>query len=63
MNQVVVPSVIGLPAATAEAILRAAGLRMSPTAPWGSVKAIRSQAPPAGVVQTVGSPIFVVFDS
>ena len=60
---VVVPSVVGMPATTAEALLRAAGFRMSPSAPWGSTVHVRSQAPPAGVRMAGGSWVTVVFGS
>lgn len=61
MEQTVVPSVIGLPATTAEAVLRAAGFRMSPSAPWGGTAQVQSQAPPAGVRQAAGSSVTVIF--
>ena len=60
MEQAVVPSVVGLPATTAEAILRAAGLRMSPSAPMGSGAHVRSQAPPAGIRVSVNSTVSVI---
>lgn len=61
MNQIVVPSVVGLPATTAQAILRASGFRMSPTAPWGSALVVHSQAPPSGVLHVAGSTVTVIF--
>ncbi len=61
MDQRAVPSVVGLPATTAEAVLRAAGFAMSPSAPMGSQAHVQSQAPPAGVPMAVGSRVSVVF--
>ena len=61
MEQAVVPNVVGLPATTAEALLRSAGFTMTPSAPWGSDVHVRSQAPPPGVRQASGSSVTVVF--
>ena len=63
MNQIVVPSVVGLPATTAEAVLRAAGFRMLPSAPIGTDLSIRSQAPPGGAPAAAGSAVSVFFGS
>lgn len=56
-----VPSVVGLPAQTASAVLQAAGFRMSPGAPMGSRAYIKSQAPPAGTRMALGSTVSVFF--
>jgi beta-lactam-binding protein with PASTA domain len=63
MGQSTVPNVTGLPASTAEAVLLAAGFRMSPSAPWGSDATIRSQAPPGGTRFASGSTVTVMFSS
>lgn len=56
-----VPSVVGLPASTAQSILQAAGFRMSPAAPMGSSAYIKTQAPPAGTQMALGSTVSVFF--
>ncbi|MDO8306886.1 MAG: PASTA domain-containing protein [Actinomycetota bacterium] len=63
MEHRAVPSVVGLPATTAEAVLQAAGFRMSPAAPMGTQMHVRSQAPPPGVPMAVGSVVSVIFGS
>ncbi len=63
MEQRAVPGVVGLPATTAEAVLRATGFRMSPSAPIGNAVHVQSQAPPAGTPMAVGSSVAVFLGS
>jgi beta-lactam-binding protein with PASTA domain len=63
MEHRAVPSVVGLQATTAEALLQSAGFRMSPAAPMGTQIHVRSQAPPPGVQMAVGAVVSVIFGS